>query len=335
MTITVNTAGMSHARSLIAAGKVNTASDWSFSADDGNALLGPNGDNWTAYGQMHLALDSEADDTTKDHYKYPFGKGGQVYRSGLIAIRQRAGQQGQTNVFDAAGTLLELIDGKKSMEKKSRDCKFEIKAIDEFGVFEGYGSVFGVKDSYNDIVLPGAFSASLATHKKNGTMPALLWQHDSDDLIGVYLEMREDSVGLYVKGRLALKTEKGNDAYELMRMYAESGQSLGLSIGYVTESDEYDSTTGITKLTAIDLWEVSVVTFPANASARVTGVKSVEEIADLKSAEQYLRDAGLSRKEATAFVSRMKGLLLRDADNGEMKAIADALKQRAAAIPLQ
>lgn len=59
----------------------------------------------------------------------------------------------------------------------------------------------------------------------------------------------------------------------------------------------------------------------------------VEDVKDLKSAEQYLRDAGLSRKEATAFVSRMKGLLLRDADNGEMKAIAEALKQRAEAIP--
>lgn len=328
MTISVNTAGMSHARSLIAAGKVNTSADWSFSAEDGNAMLGANGDNWSAYGMMHLAVDSEADRATKEHYKYPFGKGGQVYRSGVIAIRQRAGQQGQTNVFDAAGTLLELIDGeKKSMEKKSHDCRFELKAIHDDGTFEGYGSVFNVKDSYDDIVVKGAFAESLTAHSAKGSMPALLWQHDSDEPIGVYTEMREDDTGLYVKGQLALKTQRGAEAYELLKMKAISG----MSIGYVTREDSYDRETGVNTLKKLDLWEVSLVTFPANTEARVSGVKSID---DLKSAEQYLRDAGLSRKEATAFVSRMKGLLLRDADNGEMKAIADALKERATAIPL-
>lgn len=213
------------------------------------------------------------------------------------------------------------------MKHKHLDVAFNVKAVSDDGTFEGYGSVFNVKDSYDDIVVKGAFADSLTTHASKGSMPALLWQHDSDEPIGVYTEMREDDTGLYVKGQLALKTQRGAEAYELLKMKAISG----MSIGYVTREDSYDRVTGVNTLKKLDLWEVSLVTFPANTEARVSGVKSID---DLKSAEQYLRDAGLSRKEATAFVSRMKGLLLRDADNGEMKAIADALKQRATAIPL-
>ena len=327
MAISVNTVGMSHARSLIASGDVDRTSDWSFSAADGNAILGDN--NWGAYSRMHLAIDSEADKETKEHYKYPFGKNGKVYRSGIIAIRQRAGQQGQDNVFNAAGALLDLID-KKSMKKQSFDCKFELKSIDETGVFEGYGSVFGVKDSYNEIVSPGAFSKSLAKHRAAGTMPALLWQHDSDEPIGVYLEMSEDSVGLKVRGQLAIKTEDGNRAYELLKMKAISG----LSIGFMTEEDEYDSASGTRTLKSVDLWEVSLVTFPANTSARVSGVKSAEEIFDVRSAEQFLRDLGISRKEAQTFVSRVKGLALSDSDAGEeAKELVELLKQRSKHVP--
>jgi len=213
------------------------------------------------------------------------------------------------------------------MEHKHLDVAFSIKAVSDDGAFEGYGSVFDVKDSYGDIVVKGAFSESLLAHVTKGSMPALLWQHDSDEPIGVYTEMREDDTGLYVKGQLALKTQRGAEAYELLKMKAISG----MSIGYVTREDSYDRATGVNTLKKLDLWEVSLVTFPANTEARVSNVKSID---DLKSAEQYLRDAGLSRKESTAFVSRVKGLLLRDADNGEMKAIADALKERAKAIPL-
>lgn len=212
------------------------------------------------------------------------------------------------------------------MKHKHMDVAFNVKAVSEDGTFEGYGSVFNVKDSYDDIVVKGAFADSLATHSSKGSMPALLWQHDSDEPIGVYIEMREDDTGLYVKGQLALKTQRGAEAYELLKMKAISG----MSIGFVTREDSYDRVTGVNTLKKLDLWEVSLVTFPANTEARVSGVKSID---DLKSAEQYLRDAGLSRKEATTFVSRVKGLLLRDADNGEMKALAEALKQRATAIP--
>lgn len=205
---------------------------------------------------------------------------------------------------------------------KTRDFVFQVKAISEDGTFTGYGSVFGVKDSYDEIVVPGAFAESLASHKTAGSMPALLWQHNSREPIGIYTEMHEDSIGLHVKGQLALKTVRGAEAHELLKMKAISG----LSIGFNTREDSYDRVTGITTLKRLDLWEVSLVTFPANEAARVQGVKTIELIDDLKSAEQYLRDAGLSRTEAKAFIARMKSLGQRNADEGDMQQLAEVIE---------
>lgn len=206
----------------------------------------------------------------------------------------------------------------------TKDFGFELKSISESGTFEGYGSVFGVKDSYSEIVAPGAFAETLEKHKTAGTMPALLWQHRSGEPIGVYTSMSEDSIGLKVSGQLALKTSRGAEAYELLKMGAISG----LSIGFMPREDSYDKLTGITTLKKVDLWETSLVTFPANDAARVQGVKSIETIEDLKSAEQYLRDSGLSRREAVAFIARVKGLGQSDSDEGGMKEIVEALKRR-------
>lgn len=211
------------------------------------------------------------------------------------------------------------------MERKSLDCRFEVKALGADGVFEGYGSVFGVKDSYGDIVVKGAFNDSLAAHRKNGSLPALLWQHDSDEPIGVYLDMREDDHGLFVKGQLALKTQRGAEAYELLKMKAISG----MSIGYVTQEETFDKATGTNMLSKLQLWETSLVTFPANDSARVSAVKSIENMKNLGDAESRLRDAGFSRTEATAFVSRVKRLGQGDpdGDNG-VKALREAVERR-------
>lgn len=206
----------------------------------------------------------------------------------------------------------------------TKDFGFELKSIDESGTFDGYGSVFGVKDSYSEIVAPGAFAETLEKHKAAGTMPALLWQHRSGEPIGVYTSMSEDSIGLKVSGQLALKTSRGAEAYELLKMGAISG----LSIGFMPREDSYDKLTGITTLKKVDLWETSLVTFPANDAARVQGVKSIESIEDLKTAEQYLRDSGMSRREAVAFIARVKGLGQSDSDEGGMKEIVEALKRR-------
>lgn len=201
---------------------------------------------------------------------------------------------------------------------KHLDLPFQIKAVSEDGLFTGYGSVFGVLDSYKEIVVAGAFTESLKTRQ-----PSLLWQHRSGEPIGIYTGIKEDSVGLHVEGKLALKTARGAEAYELLKMGAISG----LSIGFQVRDESYDRVTGINTLKALDLWEVSLVTFPANEAARVTGVKSIPEIETLKDAEAYLRDAGgFSKSQALALVARIKAMQGRS-DSDELGELATLLKQ--------
>lgn len=185
--------------------------------------------------------------------------------------------------------------------REVRSFSLEIKATDD-GTVEGYGSVFGVKDNYDDVIAKGSFVASLAEHKSAGTMPAMLWQHDSGAPIGVWTEMVEDAKGLRIKGQLALDTVKGKEAHALLKMGALNGLSIGFRSMPGTSKYNDD---GVRVLTAIDLWEVSLVTFPANEKARVTNVKSADDMATPKDAERALRDAGFSKSDATAFVSRV------------------------------
>lgn len=214
------------------------------------------------------------------------------------------------------------------MNRKYYDCAFDVKAINDDGTFEGYGSVFGNVDSYKEIVAKGAFNDSLASLKAQGRMPALLWQHRSGEPIGCYTEMREDDHGLFVRGKLALKTARGAEAHELMKMKALSG----LSIGFMTREDSYDKVTGIRTLNKVDLWECSIVTFPANDSARVSGVKNIESIETLADAENYLRESGgLSKSEAVGFISRVKSVQGRS-DSDEQDELCEALKKLSASF---
>lgn len=198
------------------------------------------------------------------------------------------------------------------------DVPFQIKAISPDGLFSGYGSVFNVVDSYKEVVVPGAFAESL-----DNKTPSLLWQHRSGEPVGVYTSVREDAVGLYVEGKLALKTVRGAEAYELLKM----GAITGLSIGFVTREDSYDKVTGIRTLKKLDLWEVSLVTFPANDAARVSAVKGIESLNTLADAESFLRDAGgFSKREALALVARIKSLHGRS-DSDELGELAAQIKR--------
>ena len=203
------------------------------------------------------------------------------------------------------------------------DVPFQIKAVSEDGLFSGYGSVFGVVDSYKEVVAPGAFTESL-----KGRMPSLLWQHRMAEPIGIYTSVKEDAVGLHVEGKLALKTARGSEAYELLKM----GAVTGLSIGYQVRDESYDRVSGINTLKKLDLWEVSLVTFPANDAARVTGVKTVEEIESLKDAEAFLRDAGgFSKSQALAIVARIKSMQGRS-DSDELEQLAAAIRRNTALL---
>lgn len=202
--------------------------------------------------------------------------------------------------------------------REVRSFALQIKAAGDDGTVEGYGSVFGVRDNYDDVIAKGAFIQSLKDHKAAGTMPAMLWQHDADKPIGVWTEMVEDEKGLRIKGQLAMETVRGKEAHALLKM----GALNGLSIGFMSKEWSYDRETEVRTLTAIDLWEVSLVTFPANEKARVTNVKSADEMATPKDAEKALRDAGFSKSDATAFVSRVMRMGEVRSDSANSTAVA-------------
>ena len=202
--------------------------------------------------------------------------------------------------------------------REVRSFALQIKATGDDGTVEGYGSVFGVRDNYDDVIAKGAFVKSLKDHKAAGTMPAMLWQHDADKPIGVWTEMVEDEKGLRIKGQLAMETVKGKEAHALLKM----GALNGLSIGFMSKEWAYDRETEVRTLTAIDLWEVSLVTFPANEKARVTNVKSADELQAPKDAEKVLRDAGFSKSDATAFVSRVMRMGEVRSDSANSTAVA-------------
>jgi HK97 family phage prohead protease len=187
----------------------------------------------------------------------------------------------------------------------------EVRNIDDDArTFEGYGSVFGTLDSYADTVKRGAFKRSLKEWKGKGRMPAMLWQHNPDEPVGVWTEMAEDETGLVVKGKL-LSTGRGPQAYEALK----EGALSGLSIGFVTRKSQIDDESGIRTLTDVDLWEVSLVTFPANDPARVTSVRADGDFPSDREFEQWCRrDAGLSRDEAKRVTAICFRRLLRDAE---------------------
>jgi HK97 family phage prohead protease len=146
---------------------------------------------------------------------------------------------------------------------------FEAKFVagDQAGTVEGYASVFGVVDRGGDVVLPGAFKATLTEWKRRDGLPPMLWQHNPSQPIGVWTELTENDKGLKVKGELILDVPLATTARALML----KGALRSLSIGYQTQKASVDKASGARQLEKIDLWEISLVTIPAlpQASARV------------------------------------------------------------------
>lgn len=162
---------------------------------------------------------------------------------------------------------------------------FEVKSVDEEGSFVGYASVFGLVDQGRDVVEVGAFTKSLLERGAGGIK--LLWQHNPKEVIGLLTEVREDEHGLFVKGQLLMDVQRAREALELM----QKGALDGLSIGFRTLKSRRDEMSGIRHLLELDLWEVSLVTFPMQEEARVQafGASSIKTIRDY---ETFLRDAG-------------------------------------------
>ena len=212
------------------------------------------------------------------------------------------------------------------MDRKHLDIAFDIKALDDSGAFEGYASVFDVTDGFDDRVAPGAFAASLA-RSGGGRGVKMLWQHDAAEPIGAWDAIAEDQRGLYVRGRLLHVVRRGAVAHALLK----AGALDGLSIGYTTVEAVVDPATGSRRLTEIELWEISLVTFQACPGAQVTAVKG-QPPQTIRAFESFLRDAGGYSHNAPGAIAHggFKALARRDAESGSAALVASL--RRAAAI---
>ena len=161
-----------------------------------------------------------------------------------------------------------MKDFRQSPADETRAVACDLEAVDADGSFSGYASRFGVVDLGRDLVLPGAFAESLARRGPRGIK--LLFQHDPAEPIGVWLELRVDAHGLFVRGRILPEVERGREVLALMR----AGALDGLSIGFRTVEGRTEPKSGVRRLSRVDLWEVSIVTFPMRPEARISAVKS-------------------------------------------------------------
>jgi HK97 family phage prohead protease len=153
---------------------------------------------------------------------------------------------------------------------KYKDVRIQLKEIGDEGTFSGYAAVFNNTDLGGDIIAPGAFTKSI---KENPRVP-VLWGHDTREVIGITKDLKEDSVGLHVAGQLIMDVQRAKEARSLVKQ----GAIKGLSIGYdpvVVDSSRANE--GIRILKEMKLWEYSLVPFPMNPQALITGVKGVDE----------------------------------------------------------
>jgi HK97 family phage prohead protease len=204
--------------------------------------------------------------------------------------------------------------------KRVKAFALEVRELDDAGSFEGYASVFGVKDSYGEVVAAGAFKQSLKAFKASKTMPALLWQHNAREPIGTHTEIKEDDHGLFIRGQLVLEVQRAREAHALLKAKAING----ISIGFMPKKWKFDEESKLLTLTEVDLWENSLVTFPANPEARVSQVRA-SNIDSVRALEAFLRDeGGFSREQAKAIASRgWAGLEGRRDDGDEAAALKE------------
>jgi uncharacterized protein len=202
---------------------------------------------------------------------------------------------------------------------KKRSFNLEIKSVQEDGFFSGYGAVFGNVDWYDDVILPGAFTKTLADWKSKGKLPPVLWNHDTGEPIGPYSKLEEDQKGLFVEGRLLVDdVPRAKSTHALLK----SGAIHGLSIGYIVKKYNIRAD-GVREIIEVELLEISVVTMPANELSTVTSVKSKLEEGELPTLpefEKFLRESGFSKSQATAIAGKGLRHLLSESEDEKVQA---------------
>lgn len=187
----------------------------------------------------------------------------------------------------------------KNLSLDSVQFKF---ADDKPGVFSGYASVFNGVDSYGDTIMPGAYKGTLEGRDRP---IQLRWNHWGP-VIGKWLSIEEDEIGLKVTGELTPGHSVADDAYALLKHGAVTGMSIGYRVKSAMDYPEENRR----ELKEIELIEISIVENPADNAAQISGVKSaINDAESLKEIESILRDVGrFSRADATALVARIKSL---------------------------
>ncbi len=162
-----------------------------------------------------------------------------------------------------------MISGGSLSRVERKFAGVDLTRLDEDGVFTGYASLFGKVDLSKDAVEPGAFVRSLK--QRPALNVRMLFQHDPNQPVGRWLEIREDGRGLFVRGQLTPGVAKSQELLKLMR----AGAIDGLSIGFKTVRARKNAATGVRLIFEADLWEISIVTFPMLPEARVARVKGI------------------------------------------------------------
>jgi HK97 family phage prohead protease len=274
----VSSKAASHAKSLIAAGKINADGAWSFTAKDSHALMDSVNGDWGDYGLWFLVQDDTADEDTYQRYKYPYGKQGKVWRRAVIAAKQRASQQKFSALVEAADSLLQAIDKKlgkdeeKSVnEPERRYLPFsqEMRAVEEDGkmiiegypiVYETYAPIWG----FREIIRKGAAAKALKTADE-----LVLWDHESSQPMARRsngtLGVKEDDHGVFIRADVS-KTVWGRNGYEAINNKVIDKMSFAFDVqDDKWHTDEVDGEQVMTReiFEFAQLYDYSPVSYPA------------------------------------------------------------------------
>lgn len=191
------------------------------------------------------------------------------------------------------------------MKLKRVNVDLNIKSLNdsssEYFTFDGFASTFLNIDKQNDVMMPGCFMESL----KEFT-PSLLWQHDWDEPLGVFSKCNEEKEGLCVSAKMP-KEDSLVSGRVMPQM--KCGSIRKMSIGFVPQEWTYNKDNDITYMNKVKLYEISLVTIPANPLAEVTGFKSLDEIENLRELNEYLKSYGISNKKCNIIISKLKSFV--------------------------
>ncbi len=288
MSLKINSKAVSKAKSLIAAGKINEDGAWSFSAADGNALFSSEGEDWKKYSAWFLVYDDEADEDTKAHYKYPYGKEGKIWRRAVIAIKQRASQNNFDALMETADRLLKAIDKKLG---KDEDSALETgierryypihemrvsKGDDGEMIIEGYPIVYEKYADlwgFKEIIRKGAAREALKISNE-----FVLWNHLSEQPMAGKtngtLEAKEDDKGVFIRADVS-KTVWGRNGYEAIAAELVDKMSFSFIIsrkkGEIWTVEEFDGVEWDVReiLKYEEIYDYAPVTYPAYEDTEV------------------------------------------------------------------